>query len=350
MDHEALTYQVTVKDKDNKDVTETHDANIFLNTPSQKVEIIFPEALKTANDASGYKTYRANAHFMNAMTRTVNDSGTEYNVAPQFGGDFKLTRSFTAGWNTLALPFGSPATGKDINGVAKFKAAFEDANFDHISTYRGRKGETFMFMKMDDEDALADFEPVMVKLKNPVTSEITFTDVDINYNHSTKALIQPNAMTINTVSLASDDYSSVGQLANLADDFKFTGTYKVLLNSSKEDMTYIKDGDYIIQTNNGVTTFVKCETGKRYGLKAFRGWFQANSSNARSALMNIMDFNAGEGITNEIGTIDTATGEITTAPQDIYTINGQLVRKGATSTNGLSKGIYIMGGRKIVVK
>lgn len=350
MDHAELTYQVTVKDKDKKDVTETHDANIFLNTPSEKVEIIFPEELKTANDASGYKTYRANAHFMNAMTRTVNDSGTEYIVAPQFGGDFKLTRSFTAGWNTLALPFGSPATGKDINGVAKFKAAFEDANFDHISTYRGRKGETFMFMMMDDEDALADFEPVMVKLKNPVTSEITFTDVDINYNHSTKALIQPNAMTINTVSLASDKYSSVGQLANLADDFKFTGTYKVLLNASKEDMTYIKDGDYIIQTNNGVTTFVRCETGKRYGLKAFRGWFQANSSNARSALMNIMDFNAGEGITNEIGTIDTATGEITTAPQDIYTINGQLVRKGATSTNGLSKGIYIMGGRKIVVK
>ena len=350
MDHEELTYEVTVKNEQGQDVQETRDAYIFLNTPSEKVEIIFPEALKTANDASGYKTYRANAHFMNAMTRTVNDSGTEYNVAPQFGGDFKLTRSFTAGWNTLALPFGSPATGKDINGVAKFKAAFEDANFDHISTYRGRKGETFMFMKMDDEDALADFEPVMVKLKNPVTSEITFTDVDINYNHSTKALIQPNAMTINTVSLASDDYSSVGQLANLADDFKFTGTYKVLLNSSKEDMTYIKDGDYIIQTNNGVTTFVKCETGKRYGLKAFRGWFQANSSNARSALMNIMDFNAGEGITNEIGTIDTATGEITTAPQDIYTINGQLVRKGATSTNGLSKGIYIMGGRKIVVK
>ncbi len=351
MDHETLTYETIVKNEQNEDVVETRQANIFLNTPSEKVEIIFPEALKTANDASGYKTYRANAHFMNAMTRTVNDSGTEYNVAPQFGGDFKLTRSFTAGWNTLALPFGSPATGKDINGVAKFKAAFEDANFDHISTYRGRKGETFMFMKMDDEDALADFEPVMVKLKNPVTSEITFTDVDINYNHSTKALIQPNAMTINTVSLASDDdYSSVGQLANLADDFKFTGTYKVLLNASKEDMTYIKDGDYIIQTNNGMTTFVKCETGKRYGLKAFRGWFQANSSNPRSALMNIMDFNVGEGITNEIGTIDTATGEITTAPQDIYTINGQLVRKGATSTNGLSKGIYIMGGRKIVVK
>ena len=139
-----------------------------------------------------------------------------------------------------------------------------------------------MFMKMDDEDALADFEPVMVKLTNAVTSEITFTDVDINYNHSTKALIQPNEMTVNTVSLPSDDYSSVGQLAGLADDFKFTGTYQVLLNASKEEMTYIKDGDFIIQTNNGVTTFVKCESGKRYGLKAFRGWFQANNSNART--------------------------------------------------------------------
>ena len=204
---------------------------------------------------------------------------------------------------------------------------------------------------MDDGDAMPDFEPVMVKLNNAVTTEITFSDVDINYNHSTNTLFDASSMKTTNVSLPSDDYSSVGQLAGLSGDFDFTGTYKVLLNASADDMTYIKDGDYIIQTNDGVTNFVKCETGKRYGLKAFRGWFKKkDGGSAKPLVMSIMDFRAEDAILDEIGTIDLSTGEITTTPQDIYSINGQLVRKGATSVNGLSKGLYIMGGRKIVVK
>ena len=35
---------------------------------------------------------------------------------------------------------------------------------------------------------------------------------------------------------------------------------------------------------------------------------------------------------------------------DIYNVNGQLVRKNTTSTEGLSKGLYIMNGKKVIVK
>lgn len=330
----------------------TGDDIIVVYDPFNRVE---PNNITIAFGGSAdYTTYRASVPFMRQMTKTVNaesTSLTEYTIAPQFGGDFKMTRSFTQGWNTLALPFGSEAAGKTVNGVAKYKAAFGEENFDHISTYRGVKESTFMFMKMDDGDAMPDFEPVMVKLNNAVTTEITFSDVDINYNHSTNTLIDASSMKTTNVSLPSDDYSSVGQLAGLSGDFDFTGTYKVLLNASADDMTYIKDGDYIIQTNDGVTNFVKCETGKRYGLKAFRGWFKKkDGGSAKPLVMSIMDFSAEDAILDEIGTIDLSTGEITTTPQDIYSINGQLVRKGATSVNGLSKGLYIMGGRKIVVK
>lgn len=38
------------------------------------------------------------------------------------------------------------------------------------------------------------------------------------------------------------------------------------------------------------------------------------------------------------------------ASADVYTVNGQLVRKNATTLMGLPKGIYIQGGKKIVVK
>ena len=35
---------------------------------------------------------------------------------------------------------------------------------------------------------------------------------------------------------------------------------------------------------------------------------------------------------------------------NIYNLNGQLVRQGATSTEGLPSGLYIVGGKKVVVK
>jgi hypothetical protein len=38
------------------------------------------------------------------------------------------------------------------------------------------------------------------------------------------------------------------------------------------------------------------------------------------------------------------------AQQHVYTLSGQLVRQGTTSTAGLPKGIYLIGGRKVMVK
>ncbi len=40
----------------------------------------------------------------------------------------------------------------------------------------------------------------------------------------------------------------------------------------------------------------------------------------------------------------------TKAAKDVYTINGQLVRKNANSLMGLPKGIYVVGGKKLIVK
>lgn len=38
------------------------------------------------------------------------------------------------------------------------------------------------------------------------------------------------------------------------------------------------------------------------------------------------------------------------APADIYTVGGQLVKKSATSVEGLGKGVYVVGGKKVLVK
>jgi len=36
-------------------------------------------------------------------------------------------------------------------------------------------------------------------------------------------------------------------------------------------------------------------------------------------------------------------------PMDVYTLSGQKVRSGATSLQGLPAGVYIVGGKKVVV-
>ena len=39
-----------------------------------------------------------------------------------------------------------------------------------------------------------------------------------------------------------------------------------------------------------------------------------------------------------------------TKPQDVYDLNGRKVRSGSTSTEGLPRGIYIVGGKKVIVR
>jgi hypothetical protein len=39
-----------------------------------------------------------------------------------------------------------------------------------------------------------------------------------------------------------------------------------------------------------------------------------------------------------------------TKSQDVYDLNGRKVRSGSMSLDGLPRGIYIVGGKKVVVK
>ena len=48
--------------------------------------------------------------------------------------------------------------------------------------------------------------------------------------------------------------------------------------------------------------------------------------------------------TNGIRTISNET----TKAQDIYDLNGRKVRSGCTSLEGLPRGIYIVGGKKVI--
>lgn len=111
-------------------------------------------------------------------------------------------------------------------------------------------------------------------------------------------------------------------------------------------------GDYFLKDG----TMYKVPTGKQYGLKAFRCWFELPGTESRSTV--IAPAKQVKLFINDIEESATGIEDIiadpmfslpqTEKPDGVYSINGQLLRK-SNSLEGLPKGIYIVKGKKVKV-
>ncbi|KIP55011.1 hypothetical protein ST42_10770 [Prevotella pectinovora] len=125
---------------------------------------------------------------------------------------------------------------------------------------------------------------------------------------------------------------------------QFVGTYVKCF-----DNDLIPANSYVLNGNNkGGTAGLWYYRTKPTKTKGFRGWLQpANGQSAKVFEYEI------EGVVEQVNGNTTAIDGIEAAQQhsaNIYNLNGQLVRQGATSTEGLPSGLYIVGGKKLVVK
>lgn len=112
-------------------------------------------------------------------------------------------------------------------------------------------------------------------------------------------------------------------------DFTFCGSYEDSISMA---------GKYGVADQGNVQKLMLGGEGST--LKATRAYF--TKSGDQPAMINInLDGNA-TGIEN----IEQNQADI----YDIYNLQGQLIRKNATSLNGLAKGIYIVNGKKVMVK
>ncbi len=85
-----------------------------------------------------------------------------------------------------------------------------------------------------------------------------------------------------------------------------------------------------------------------YGLKAFRCWFELNNSSAKSIslLINGVEDSA-TGIADIHGGTDCTSYK--RGIDGVFNMNGQMVRRGS-SLEGLPKGLYVVNGKKIIIK
>lgn len=125
---------------------------------------------------------------------------------------------------------------------------------------------------------------------------------------------------------------------------QFVGTYVKCF-----DNDLIPANSYVLNGNNqGGTAGLWYYRTVKTKTKGFRGWLQpANGHSAKGIEYEI------EGVVDQVNGDATAIEGIEAAQQhnaNIYNLNGQLVRQGATSTEGLPSGLYIVGGKKVVVK
>ena len=357
----------------------THYYNIFNNVPANQVTLNFTVDATSTSAESGYKTYRANAHFMYLLTKTLDESDTKYDVAGQMHADVVLKRTMVEGWNTVALPFGvksGDAEARDRDGITAagvyqkaFNGTGEEGDKFMIAAYRGIDNDVFKFLKYAnyEQDPLDEFEPLLIRMGSGNISdnnEYTFVDVDLNYDVEENKLYRDGNAAEEVPVKRWDTVSSsfkpfIGSNYNhdwdwfskTTPDFAFTGTYFTKTTKDKgENFNYTRDyfiqpGDYIIQSN----LFYETLDTKQYRLKGYRAWFQKQptTAGARPAQLMFRVMELDSDMPTEIDSFDAVDNEV--KPFDVYSIGGQLLRKQTKSLNGLPNGIYIVNGRKVAV-
>ena len=133
---------------------------------------------------------------------------------------------------------------------------------------------------------------------------------------------------------------------------QFVGTYVKLGDDNK-----IPANSYVLNGNNvggtaGVWYYRTVETAS----KGFRGWLQQYQSGSGSTGAKKFTYML-EGVEEELGGGTTSIDNLVDGDMvgkklsgNIYNLNGQLVRTNTTSLEGLAKGVYVVGGKKMIVK
>jgi hypothetical protein len=200
-------------------------------------------------------------------------------------------RTFPEGWSTVCLPFATPAVafGDNATSVQEFVSADESGlNFAEVETLEANKPYLIYF-------AAAKETPTYFG------TEITSTT---------------------PVSVTKGDYT-------------FVGSYDAVMSMS---------GKYGIATVDDVQKIILGGTNST--LKATRAYFTKKGEQPAQVRINLFGMGGdGEGTT---GIDQIVNGGAQT--YDVYTLQGVQVLKGAASLNGLQKGVYIVNGKKVVIK
>lgn len=209
--------------------------------------------------------------------------------------DVTLNRTLTTHWNSIVLPFA--VSKKQIAaqfGEGTVVAAYKDATVGETST-------TLNFEVVEEMQA--------------------------NVPYLIKPAQAGNTYTFEGVAIKPADNLEAGE-----GEIMFVGNY--------ENGKQLTEGNYFIDANRNL--FYSANGTET--MKAFRAIFVSTAAAAAKTMFFSIRGNSGE--TTGIEDVKTLAGKTF----DVYSIDGMLVRKNATSLSGLAKGVYVVNGKKYIAK
>ena len=340
------------------------------------------------DETTGFLTYmNDNSEFQRLLTKDLYSNHPEYINVPQQHAIVRLHRTLKKGWNTICLPFGvnyryGSLWGDDyktkqahnariiVNGLTNNDSEANSNNFT-MGVYRGywKEGKTFMFLHYTDFDAypLDLCETFLVKMREKDIANdgiYTFRNVDLNYRWSANgASGNDGEWTLVKTYSAKEMLGQVkdfdGQVNTEAIPFKDKASYdEYVLRGSLVQCTGtvgnskvgITPDDYFFQqSQNGTMKLYPYPAGKKYGIRGFSGWFhhKTNNSNSKDSELSLSLFD--DSSTTPIETVKVDDLNRDTSGK-VYSISGVLMKNNAADLNNLPKGIYVVNGKKYVVK
>lgn len=258
-------------------------------------------------------------------------------------------------WNSLVLPINlNVGQVKSIFGdqvhISEFKGAYDKNHpqriiFDPITANRNdpdaiaiEAGKLYL-VKPTADGGMPTGQPTKTFTYGDKTISVTnyYTIVGVTFKHKND-LKDVNYSARVEGTKGSEEYGTAQQV-------QFVGTYVKCFDNNNN----IPANSYVLNGNNvGGTTGLWYYRTVPTNTRGFRGWLQSvNGQNSKGFECEI------EGVVDQVNGDATAIEGIEAEQQhnaNIYNLNGQLVRQGATSTEGLPSGLYIVGGKKVVVK
>lgn len=362
--------------------------SVFAGLDPNMTTVIFENAAEgwDVSETTGFLTYMNDgSEFQRLLTKDLFSNKVEYINVPQQHAIVRLHRKLKEGWNTICLPFGvnyryCSKWGEDyrkkqahnarivVNGLTNNDSEANSNNFT-MGVYRGywKDGKTFMFLHYTDFDTypLDLCETFLVKMRsNDIANDgiYTFRNVDLNYRWSAFG------ESGNDGEWTSETYSAEQMLQQVKDfdgqvntdaiPFKGKASYdEYVLKGSLVQRTgtvgdskgIITTDDYFFQqSQNGTMKLYPYTADKKYGIRGFSGWFhKTNNSYSKDSELSLSLFD------------DSSVTPIETVKEDdlnrdtsgkVYSISGVLMKNNAADLNNLSKGIYVVNGKKYVVK
>ena len=245
-------------------------------------------------------------------------------INDMFSVPVEIQRSFKANtWSSICLPFSINRKQLEEN----FGEGTSVVLAKYVINHGYDKGRLELICHVN-QDIIAGYPYFILPTKN-----VAKIKVNVPYRKDRERYLSKPYLAV----------SSNGKSFEHKSGYTYYDEYPYVFEGNFKDEV-LPAGSYVM-SNNGVLTRLKSSVTA----KPFRAYLRMIGNGANAKPLTTMGFSDSEGETTSVEEILQDNGIILES-SDVYGVNGVKVRSNTHSLEGLSKGVYVVNGKKYVVK